>query len=184
MGRQARSHRGGVGVRGARRARGPGCIPGATSSCRAGSGWRTSTRATSPTRTRGPTPGTAPRPVAQYPPNAYGLYDVAGNVWEWASDWYRDDYYAELATAGVARNPQGPADVAGSQRAGVAKRVHRGGSFLCTEQYCSRYMVGTRGKGEPSTGTNHLGFQAGDAGNTLIWVTSADRPPFRPVPQD
>jgi formylglycine-generating enzyme required for sulfatase activity len=42
---------------------------------------------------------------------------------------------------------------------GVAKRVHRGGSFLCTEQYCSRYMVGTRGKGEPSTGTNHLGMR-------------------------
>ena len=42
---------------------------------------------------------------------------------------------------------------------GVKKRVHRGGSFLCTDQYCSRYMVGTRGKGESSTGTNHLGFR-------------------------
>ena len=47
-----------------------------------------------------------------------------------------------------------------SRRAGVPKRVHRGGSFLCTDQYCSRYMVGTRGKGEVSTGTNHLGFRA------------------------
>ena len=42
---------------------------------------------------------------------------------------------------------------------GTTKRVHRGGSFLCTDQYCSRYMVGTRGKGEPDTGTNHLGFR-------------------------
>jgi formylglycine-generating enzyme required for sulfatase activity len=98
-------------------------------------------------------------PVAQYPPNAYGLYDVAGNVWEWTSDWYRDDYYAELEKSGVARNPQGPAESLDRSEPGVAKRVHRGGSFLCTEQYCSRYMVGTRGKGEPSTGTNHLGFR-------------------------
>jgi formylglycine-generating enzyme len=98
-------------------------------------------------------------PVAQYPPNAYGLYDVAGNVWEWTSDWYRDDYYAELEKSGVARNPQGPAESLDRSEPGVAKRVHRGGSFLCTEQYCSRYMVGTRGKGDLSTGTNHLGFR-------------------------
>ena len=63
------------------------------------------------------------------------------------------------ATGGVARNPQGPADSFDPGEPGVKKRVHRGGSFLCTDQYCSRYMVGTRGKGEVSTGTNHLGFR-------------------------
>jgi len=99
-------------------------------------------------------------PVAQFPPNGYGLYDVAGNVWEGVSDWYRPDYYAQLAaTGGVARNPQGPDSCFDPAEPGEKKRVHRGGSFLCTAQYCTRYMVGTRGKGEVSTGSNHLGFR-------------------------
>jgi formylglycine-generating enzyme required for sulfatase activity len=98
--------------------------------------------------------------VAQYPPNGYGLYDMAGNVWQWTSDWYRPDTYARLAVVGgVARNPQGPATPYDPSEPGEKKKVHRGGSFLCTSQYCSRYMVGTRGKGEVSTSTNHLGFR-------------------------
>jgi len=99
-------------------------------------------------------------PVARFAPNGYGLFDVGGNVWEWTSDWYRHDYYLQLVAAGgVARNPRGPATSFDPSEPGQKKRVHRGGSFLCTDQYCSRYMVGTRGKGEESTGTNHLGFR-------------------------
>src|ERR1043166_665296 len=99
-------------------------------------------------------------PVAQYPPNNYGLYDMAGNVWQWTSDWYAADYYAQLVTAGgVARNPKGPDSSFDPSEPDQPKKVHRGGSFLCTDQYCSRYIVGTRGKGEVETGTNHLGFR-------------------------
>jgi formylglycine-generating enzyme required for sulfatase activity len=99
-------------------------------------------------------------PVAQYPANGYGLYDMAGNVWQWTSDWYRPDYYRQsLANGGVARNPQGPESSFDPAEPNQQKRVMRGGSFLCTDQYCSRYLVGTRGKGEVSTGTNHLGFR-------------------------
>jgi formylglycine-generating enzyme required for sulfatase activity len=100
-------------------------------------------------------------PVAQYPPNDYGLYDMAGNVWQWCSDWYRPDTYARMRLVlgnAVARNPQGPTS---SYNPGddQPQRVQRGGSFLCTDEYCTRYMLGTRGKGDADTGSNHLGFR-------------------------
>jgi formylglycine-generating enzyme len=98
-------------------------------------------------------------PVASFAPNGYGLYDVGGNAWEWVNDWYRADYYAQLAAGGVARNPRGPESPLDPSEPGVKKRVHRGGSFLCTDQYCTRYMVGTRGRGEVTTASNHVGVR-------------------------
>jgi formylglycine-generating enzyme len=94
-------------------------------------------------------------PVGQYPPNGFGLVDMAGNVWQWCADWYRPDAYRRSS----ARNPQGPSDSFDPREPGVRKRVQRGGSFLCTDQYCSRYMPGGRGKGAIGTGTSHVGFR-------------------------
>ena len=65
-------------------------------------------------------------------------------------------FRAEAVNRSEPRGPDTPYDPSEPTE---KKRVHRGGSFLCTDQYCSRYMVGTRGKGESSTGTNHVGFR-------------------------
>ncbi len=98
-------------------------------------------------------------PVASFPPNGYGLFDMSGNVWEWCLDWYMPDYYARSP----AKNPTGPNESFDPNEPGVMKRVQRGGSFLCNDAYCSGYRPGARMKASPDTGLSHSGFRC-------VWV--------------
>ncbi|MCE9563027.1 MAG: formylglycine-generating enzyme family protein [Planctomycetes bacterium] len=99
-------------------------------------------------------------PVKSYPPNAYGLYEVAGNVWEWCADWYGPDYYASSPV----KNPTGPTSsfdphAHQNENPYAPKRVQRGGSFLCSDGFCARYKPYGRGRGDVDTGQSHVGFR-------------------------
>lgn len=96
-------------------------------------------------------------PVKRYTPNGYGLYDMAGNVWEWCADWYRADAY--VGRSGITRNPVGPDDFWDPNEPLVPKRVTRGGSFLCHVTYCESYRPAARRGTSSDSGLSHMGFR-------------------------
>ncbi len=99
--------------------------------------------------------GTAP--VKSFPPNAYGLYDMAGNVWEWCSDKYHANAYRQYDEK--VSDPLGPDTSFDPQEPYTPKNVMRGGSFLCNDSYCSGYRVSRRMKSSKDSGLSHAGFR-------------------------
>jgi formylglycine-generating enzyme required for sulfatase activity len=98
-------------------------------------------------------------PVGAFPPNGYGLFDMAGNVWNWCSDYYAAETHAVLKARGVCCDPVGPARGDFADAACVVEHVIKGGSFLCSPAYCESYRPSAR-RGTPfDTGSEHVGFR-------------------------
>lgn len=99
-------------------------------------------------------------PVMSYPKNGYGLYDMAGNVWEWTSDWYNTKYYAEVkAKSGVEYNPKGASRPYNATNPYAQEKIMKGGSFLCSASYCASYRISARMATSLDSSLEHLGFR-------------------------
>jgi sulfatase modifying factor 1 len=101
-------------------------------------------------------------PVGSFPPNDYGLVDMIGNVWEWTSDWYAThaDSLSDCCGSGnVHRGGTPERSVDPQDTAAIPRRVLKGGSFACAENYCQRYRPAARMPHPIDTGTNHIGFR-------------------------
>jgi formylglycine-generating enzyme required for sulfatase activity len=106
-----------------------------------------------------PTHPASTRPVGSYAPNESGLFDMAGNVWEWTGDWYHPDTYRMDSARGVLINPTGPSAGLDPATGSIQVRVIRGGSFLCNDSYCRGYRASARLPGAIDTGAPHIGFR-------------------------
>lgn len=124
-------------------------------------------------------------PVGSFPPNGYGLYDMAGNVWQWCNDWYRVDTNLEAASKSVCRDPRGPAQSYDPADPYSPKRVVKGGSFLCNPSYCESYRPSAR-RGTPSdTGSSHTGFRCVISGdNSQVTSSVGSEPSLTNNPQN
>ncbi|HMQ70781.1 MAG TPA: formylglycine-generating enzyme family protein, partial [Ignavibacteria bacterium] len=98
-------------------------------------------------------------PVKKFPANCYGLYDMIGNVWEWTADWYDARAYVKMVRDKNNDNPKGPSQSNDPEDPYAIKRVVKGGSFLCSENYCVNYRPSARRGQAFDSGTSNIGFR-------------------------